>query len=446
MTLRARFVRQPQRAILSSSLDASGACPPGQRPLTSRGMLPVLNSLYDPLGLAVPVIVTEKLLLRSMMANVSNIQPKSWDEPLAEEQRPTREAWCKALQALTLLMVPCCYTMASSTGVRRREVHTFCDTSNDAIGVVSYLRAVQDDGSIQVSFVFGKAKLAPSHATTIPRLELCAATLGIESTELIHQELDINPDTVAYYTDSRVLLGYIRNETRRFYVYVSNRVERIRKSSSPEQWYYVPSHQNPADLATQSYVASWTPTFRHHQDVSVNTNASLASETAEDDPEVRPVVQALATQIMPDKPLGTSRFARAIGRLLSFVQSRHQESLEKPSTTEDRKPMPSACLLNRAKFLIIQNVQREAYEQEISSLNNSDGLPKTSPLLKLNPIVDNDGLIRVGGQLRRASLSYEESPPLILPSSHHVSSLLIKHYHEKVQHQKRHFTLDLIRS
>ena len=137
---------------------------------------------------------------------------------------------------------------------------------------------------------------------------------------------------------------------------------------------------------------------------------------------------------------------RAIGRLLSFVQSRRQESLEKPSTTEDRKPMPSACLLNRAKFLIIQNVQREAYEQEISSLNNSDGLPKTSPLLKLNPIVDNDGLIRVGGQLRRASLSYEESPPLILPSSHHVSSLLIKHYHEKVQHQKRHFTLGLIRS
>ena len=159
-----------------------------KRPFTSRGMLPVLNSQYDPLGLAVPVIVREKFLLRSMMANVSNIQPKSWDRPLAEEQRPTWEACCKALQALMLLMVPCYYTMASSTAVRRREVLTFCDASNDAIRVVSYLRAVQDDGSIQVSFVFGKAKLAPSHATTIPRLELCAATHGIEITELIHQE------------------------------------------------------------------------------------------------------------------------------------------------------------------------------------------------------------------------------------------------------------------
>ena len=60
----------------------------GRRPFTRRGVLSVLNSLYDPLGLAAPVIVRGKLLLRSMMANLSNLQPESWDEPLPEEQRP----------------------------------------------------------------------------------------------------------------------------------------------------------------------------------------------------------------------------------------------------------------------------------------------------------------------------------------------------------------------
>lgn len=157
-----------------------------KRPFTRRDVLSVFNSLYDPLGLAAPVIVRGKLLLRSMMANLSNLHPESWDEPLPEEQRLAWEAWCKALQALTLLRVPCCYTVASSTGVKKQELHTFCDASNNAIGAVSYLRTVQHNGSIQVSFVFGKAKLAPSHATTIPRLELCAAALGIEITELIN--------------------------------------------------------------------------------------------------------------------------------------------------------------------------------------------------------------------------------------------------------------------
>ena len=119
-----------------------------KRPFTRRGVLSILNSLYDPLGLAAPVIARGKLLLRSMMANLGNLQAESWDEPLPEELRPAWEAWCKALQALTLLMVPRCYTMASSTGVRRQELHTFCDASNDAIGAVAYLRTVQHNESI----------------------------------------------------------------------------------------------------------------------------------------------------------------------------------------------------------------------------------------------------------------------------------------------------------
>ena len=57
----------------------------GKRPFTRRGMLSILNSLYDPLGLAAPVIVRGKLLLRSMMANLGNLQPESWDELLPEK-------------------------------------------------------------------------------------------------------------------------------------------------------------------------------------------------------------------------------------------------------------------------------------------------------------------------------------------------------------------------
>ena len=48
-----------------------------------------------------------------------------------------------------------------------------------------------------------------------------------------------------------MVLGYITNESRRFYIYVANRVYLIRSLSTREQWRYVESKQNPADLATR---------------------------------------------------------------------------------------------------------------------------------------------------------------------------------------------------
>ena len=67
----------------------------------------------------------------------------------------------------------------------------------------------------------GKSKLAPSKGHTIPRLELCAAVLAVEVGDIISENLDVTPKFVRYYTDSKMVLGYINNSTTRFYNYVS---------------------------------------------------------------------------------------------------------------------------------------------------------------------------------------------------------------------------------
>ena len=125
------------------------------------------------------------------------------------------------------------------------------DASVKAIAAVVYLKVLDNSGEVHVGFVIGKAKLAPMSVHTVPRLELGAAVLAVEIAELASRELDLKFDDVRFYTDSKVVLGYIYNATRRFYVYVSNRVEHIRKFSSPNQWHYVPTGQNPADVATR---------------------------------------------------------------------------------------------------------------------------------------------------------------------------------------------------
>lgn len=66
-------------------------------------------------------------------------------------------------------------------------------------------------------------------------LELCGSVLATELAELILDEFNIKPDAVKFYMDIKVVLGYIHNQTRIFYIYISNRVEHIRKSTHPEQ-------------------------------------------------------------------------------------------------------------------------------------------------------------------------------------------------------------------
>lgn len=82
-----------------------------------------------------------------------------------------------------------------------------------AIVAVAYLRVIDTDGQCHASFIMGKAKLAPSTAHTVPRLELCAAVLAVELTEMVTKESDIDLHRVTFYTDSRIVLGYIQHSS-----------------------------------------------------------------------------------------------------------------------------------------------------------------------------------------------------------------------------------------
>ncbi len=220
------------------------------KPFTRRGVLATVNSLFDPLGMVAPITIQGKLLLRELSNTKSD-----WDAPLSTEKKVEWNLWKDSLQDLEQLRILRTYTPTSISHSLRKEIHVFSDASVQNISAVAYLKVTDSDGMCHVGFIMGKAKLAPQTSHTVPRLELCAAVLAVKIAEQIIQELDIKPDTLLFYTDSKVVLGYICNETRRFYVYVSNRVQRIRKFTHPEQWQYIPTLQNPADVATRPVTA-----------------------------------------------------------------------------------------------------------------------------------------------------------------------------------------------
>ena len=122
----------------------------------------------------------------------------------------------------------------SADQVVSRSLHVFCDASEQAIAAVAFLRTVDRHGVAHVSLVIGKAKLAPKSATTIPRLELCAAVLGAEICDVIKHEMELTIDQFYFYSDSQAVLGYLSKTSRRFFIYVSNQVALILASSYVE--------------------------------------------------------------------------------------------------------------------------------------------------------------------------------------------------------------------
>ena len=352
------------------------------KPFTRRGVLSVINSLFDPLGIAAPVVIKGKMLLRQMTWHLKNNHPGEWDQPLPNEFYPPWIEWCTSLSALQEVEVPRCYSTIPLDEASLIELHVFCDASERGIAAGSYLRSVDNTGAVTVSFVFGKAKLALSHATTMPRLEFCAAVLAVEIAELIQREMVFPPCSIIYHSDSKVVLGYIRNQTRRFYVYVSNCVEIIRRSTSPEDWRYVPTHLNPADGATRSVksinltTGQWLtgPNFLRDGEELVAPEISDSVEIAEEDPEVHHVVRAFATEKPANRGPESTRFARfshwpnlvaGLAALISKAQSLKRVKVPNTTNSEndsDSKLGSAVSLRKQADNLIVRSVQ---YEDEI---------------------------------------------------------------------------------
>ena len=101
---------------------------------------------------------------------------------------------------------------------------------------------------------------------------------------------------------------------------------------------------------------------------------------------------------------------------------------------------------------ILKVVQKKAFPKEVKQLTEASlsdnammkSVNKSSSICSLDPLM-GDGLLRVGGHLRHASIEAEAINPIILPKKAHVVDLLARHYHAKARRSGREHVLSLIR-
>ena len=195
-------------------------------------------------------------------------------------------------------------------------------------GCAAYLRLQDNTDRVRCSLLMGKARLTPTKAVTVPRLELTAATVSVRVGQMLNKELDIKPDSVIYHTDSTTVLRYIANERKRFQIFVANRVQLIRDFTSPTQWKYVDTDSNPADDASRRQSAAallqqqrWTKgtQFLWKIESEWPQQPSPVGEASDDDPEVRKVVSA-STMVMEDP-------AASVNKLIEYHSNWHRLKL-----------------------------------------------------------------------------------------------------------------------
>ena len=109
-----------------------------------------------------------------------------------------------------------------NSSVETTELHTFANSSNQAYRAVAYIRDIKKD-RVNISFVLGKSRLAPldKNMLIIPKLELSAAVVAVRMKVKL-EESNISINKVYFWVDSKTVLRYIRNESKRFSVFVSH--------------------------------------------------------------------------------------------------------------------------------------------------------------------------------------------------------------------------------
>ena len=186
--------------------------------------------------------------------NIEKKKKKKKNE-LDGEVKSKVQSWYSDLHELSNLSVPRCLHIGKHKDVQSMQLHVFSDASETAYGAVVYARYVYVDHAATTTIVAAKSRIAPLAAISIPRMELMGAVTGLRLAVSVANALQVLVKQVKFWCDSMSKLWWISGHSRSFKLFVANCVGEIQNITSPEQWRYVSTKDNPADHLTRGMAA-----------------------------------------------------------------------------------------------------------------------------------------------------------------------------------------------
>ncbi|XP_055705739.1 uncharacterized protein LOC129803279 [Phlebotomus papatasi] len=213
---------------------------------TKRNILRVVARIYDPLGLLASITINTKLILQNLWKNEVD-----WDTEVEGDILREWKKFIASLQHIPSMRIS--RWTSKNENVCEEQLHMFSDASNLAYGAAVYHVTKDVSGRISSQMLTAKSKVAPIKTKTIPKLELCAATLGAKLLAKVAKSLKISK--VYCWVDAKVVLAQIASASNKQDVFTKNRVTTIRVLTAVECWRHVPTKENPADLISRGTTA-----------------------------------------------------------------------------------------------------------------------------------------------------------------------------------------------
>ena len=410
---------------------------PAQYSSTKRGIVSDTARSFDVLGWLAPFILRMKVLFQEMWK-----QKVDWDTPLKEESQSQHQTWREELSTLHDITLPRCYFRASTR--LKVELHGFADASSLAYAAVVYVRAVYVDGTVSSELVVAKTKVAPLKTVSIPRLELCGAVMLSELLVAVSRAVGVPKEQWHGWIDSTAALGWLRNCPSRYKTYVANRVACAAEHVDPGIWQHVSTHCNPADCASRGISATelkthslWWHGPPWLMSEPMPPGSIQGPETRDLSHEEKPVtIHTVTVEVVGgwecrfnsyNMLLHATAYAAKFCRILAS---------HLPGRTRLKGSPLSVKEVEGAEKWLYSQSQARSFKAELTRLKAATPLPvrRDSRLKTLNPYINDQGLMVVGGRLEKASVSQLQVHPIILAASDRLTKLIFVHHHESLSH------------
>ncbi|XP_046581531.1 uncharacterized protein LOC124288973 [Haliotis rubra] len=347
-----------------------------------------------------------------------------WDDELPED---VRQQWQQVFQDLERLSgVHTTRYVKPTDAAGEPELHLFADARSQVYGACAYARWSTSDDSADVRLIASKSRVAPLKQSTIPRLELMAALLAPRLARTSYIEMKMKPQ-VFLWTDPQIVLHWLKTESSKRKAFVGVRVSEIQSEWNPNQWFYVPTRENPANdlsrgLKVQDVGKRWFqgPEFlAQPREQWPKQKVTETSEYTEEDKVSRPCFafkrDYSMTLMNGERYSSWPRLARVTAYCLRFIQNLKRRFDDQDLLDGSLSPEE----ITSAEMYWIKQAQKDLGDW-------------TETCADLSPF-KKDNIVHVGGRLRKSALSYDEVHPILIPSGH-VAMLILREAHEKVYH------------